>query len=214
MMTEQRFDEIFNDVEMTLYRPNRISMEMGCPRYEVVALKSVDKEIVSLLGLTNNGFAFFLPIKDNGRERKPLKWLVEDMDGMDMFIGKDDERMEQKAIAKGSLLLCHVKTLASCISQDKSVERCKILNNKSGWVNCLMSYDDDDDKLSIDIEGGRHIGIGVDKLMGILVITESGAKNLAGWFGMEIGEVYDFVEILSIKFTNYKKEDKDERDQL
>lgn len=39
MMTEQRFNEIFDDVEMTLYRPNRISTEMGCPRYEVVALK-------------------------------------------------------------------------------------------------------------------------------------------------------------------------------
>lgn len=211
MMTEQRFDEIFNDVEMTLYRPNRISMEMGCPRYEVVALKSIDKEIVSLLGLTNRGFTSFLPIKDNGKERKPLKWLVEDMDGTDMFIEKGDENVEQKIIAKGSLLLCHIKTLASCISQDKTVERCRILNNKSGWFNCLMSYDDDNGKLSIDIEGGKHIDIGVDKLMSILAITESGAKNMAEWLGMEIEEVYDFIEILSIKFTNYKKEDKDEK---
>lgn len=211
MMTEQRFNEIFDDVEMTLYRPNRISMEMGCPRYEVVALKSIDKEIVSLLGLTNRGFTSFLPIKDNGKERKPLKWLVEDMDGTDMFIEKGDERMEQKIIAKGSLLLCHIKTLASCISQDKTVERCRILNNKSGWFNCLMSYDDDNGKLSIDIEGGKHIDIGVDKLMSILAITESGAKNMAEWLGMEIEEVYDFIEILSIKFTNYKKEDKDEK---
>lgn len=210
-MTEQRFDEIFNDVEMTLYRPNRISMEMGCPRYEVVALKSIDKEIVSLLGLTNRGFTSFLPIKENGKERKPLKWLVEDMDGTDMFIDKGDERIEQKIIAKGSLLLCHIKTLASCISQDKTVERCRILNNKSGWFNCLMSYDDDNGKISIDIEGGKHIDIGVDKLMSILAITESGAKNLAEWLGMEMEEVYDFVEILSIKFTNYKKEDKDEK---
>lgn len=211
MMTEQRFDEIFNDVEMTLYRPNRISMEMGCPRYEVVALKNIDKEIVSLLGLTNRGFTSFLPIKENGKERKPLKWLVEDMDGTEMFIEKDDERKEQKIIAKGSLLLCHIKTLASCISQDKTVERCRILNNKSGWFNCLMSYDDDNGKISIDIEGGKHIDIGVDKLMSILAITESGAKNMAEWLGMEIEEVYDFIEILSIKFTNYKKEDKDEK---
>lgn len=211
MMTEQRFDEIFNDVEMTLYRPNRISMEMGCPRYEVVALKSIDKEIVSLLGLTNKGFTSFLPIKDNGKERKPLKWLVEDMDGTEMFIDKGGEKVEQKIIAKGSLLLCHIKTLASCISQDKTVERCRILNNKSGWFNCLMSYDDDNGKISIDIEGGKHIDISVDKLMSILAITESGAKNLAEWLGMEIEEVYDFVEILSIKFTNYKKEDKDEK---
>lgn len=212
MMTEQRFNEIFDDVEMTLYRPNRISTEMGCPRYEVVALKSIDKEIVSLLGLTNRGFTSFLPIKENGKERKPLKWLVEDMDGTDMFIGKDDEKRDHKIIAKGSLLLCHIKTLASCISQDKTVERCRILNNKSGWFNCLMSYDDDNSKISIDIEGGKHIDIGVDKLMSILIITESGAKNMAEWFGMEIEEVYDFVETLSIKFTNYKKEDKDERD--
>lgn len=212
MMTEQRFNEIFDDVEMTLYRPNRISMEMGCPRYEVVALKNIDKEIVSLLGLTNRGFTSFLPIKENGKERKPLKWLVEDMDGTDMFIGKDDEKRDHKIIAKGSLLLCHIKTLASCISQDKTVERCRILNNKSGWFNCLMSYDDDNSKISIDIEGGKHIDIGVDKLMSILIITESGAKNMAEWFGMEIEEVYDFVETLSIKFTNYKKEDKDERD--
>lgn len=212
MMTEQRFNEIFNDVEMTLYRPNLISMEMGCPGYEVVALKSIDNEIVSLLGLTKKGFTSFLPIKENGKERKPLKWLVEDMDSTDMFIGKDDEKREHKIIAKGSLLLCHIKTLASCISQNKIVERCKILNNKSGWFNCLMSYDDDNGKISIDIEGCKHIDMGVDKLMSILIITESGAKNMAKWFGMEIEEVYDFIETLSIKFTNYKKEDKDERD--
>lgn len=113
MMAGQRFDGISNDVGMALYRPDRIPIGMGCPGYGAVALKSVDKGIVSILGLTGKGFTPFLPIKDNGRERKPLEWPVKDMDGTDMLIGKDDERIGQKVIAKGSLLSCHIKTPAS-----------------------------------------------------------------------------------------------------
>ena len=177
MMTGQRFDEIFDDVGMALYRPARIPMEMGCPRHGVAALKDSGKGIVSLLGLAHKGFASFLPVKGNGKERKPLEWLVGDMDGTDMFIGEDDKKRDNKTIAKGSLLSCHIKALASCISQDKTVGGCKTLDNKGGRSNCLMGYNGDDSKISIDMEGGKHIDIGVDKPMGILAITGSGAKK-------------------------------------